>query len=145
MFLLNRQWPFRIPLAGAFIACAALAPAQEKDKKKADPTEKVTLQYRIARDAFAPSRFVAVIDGGISLPLVVSWDLPKPKDKTKKEAWEKQKKEFDDLIKKLEAKEINGVEFECRGEWLKKGFKLRITTVPQPTEAGKKWIRDNGG
>jgi len=145
MFLLNRRWVFCIPLVGAMIACAALASAREKAREKVDPTEKVTLQYRVARDGFAPSRFVAVIGGGISQPLVVSWDLPNHKDKDKKKAQEKQKKGFDDLIKKLEANEINGVEFECKGEWLKKGFRLRITSVPQPTEAGKKTIKDNGG
>ena len=57
------------------------------------------------------------------------------KDQDQREAQTKQKKEFDDLIKKLEGKKINGVEFECKGEWLTKGYKLRVTTVPQPTEA----------
>jgi hypothetical protein len=144
MSLLNRRWLLSLPLMGVMIACATSAQAQEKDKEKADPTEKVTLQYRVARDAFAPSRYVAVINGGISLALDVQWDLPKLDDKEKRDAQEKAKKEFDDLIQKLEAKEINGVEFECRGEWLKKGLKLRITTVPQPTEAGKQTIKDNG-
>src|SRR5262245_2406762 len=145
MSLSNWRWHFPLALACVLFAFASLAPGQDKDKKKADPTEKVTLQYRVAGDAFAPSRFLAVIAGGVSLPLEVSWDLPEQKDKEKKEAQEKQKKEFDDLIKKLEANQINGVEFECRGEGLKKGFKLRITSVPQPTEAGKKTIKDNGG
>jgi hypothetical protein len=103
-----------------------------------------TLQYRIAWDAFAPPKFVAVIDGGITLPLMLTWDLPKLDEKEKGEAQEKQKKEFDDQIKKLEDKKINGVEFECKGEWLTKGYKLRVTSVPQPTEAGKKRIRDGG-
>jgi hypothetical protein len=138
MLLLNRRWPFRLLLAGALVGCAALAWGQGKSK------EKITLQYRVARDAFAPSKFVAVTDGGISLPLQVSWDLPKQKTKDKKGAQEKQKKEFNNLIKELEANEINGVEFECRGKWLKKGFSLRITSVPQPTKAGKKTIKDNG-
>ena len=48
--------------------CVPTAPAQEKAKEKAGQTEKATLQYRVARDAFAPSRFVAVIDKGISAP-----------------------------------------------------------------------------
>src|SRR5262249_32319733 len=144
MFPVNRQWLFGVSLTGAMIACTTLARGQEKDKEKRDATEKVTLQYRVSKDAFAPSKFVAVIGGGISQPLNVSWDLPNLKDKDKKAVHERHKKEFDDLIKKLEANEVNGVEFECRGEWLKKGFRLRITSVPQPTEAGKKTIKDAG-
>ena len=144
MRLSKSRWLFSLSLLCLVVALAPLAPGQEKGKEKADPTEKVTLQYRVARDAFAPSKFVAVIDGGITLPLTLSWDLAKLEDQDKREAQEKQKKEFDDLIKKLEDKQINGVEFECMGEWLTKGSKLRVTTVPQPTEAGKKRIRDGG-
>src|SRR5262249_48352018 len=142
---LNGRRLLYLPLACVVLAFAPLAPGQEKGKGKADATEKVTLQYRVARDAFAPSKFVAVIDGGVSLPLEVSWGLPKLDDQDKREAQEKRKKEFDALIKRLEANGINGVEFECKGEWLKKGFKLRITSVPQPTQAGKKTIKDNAG
>ena len=144
MRLSKSRWPFSFSLSFLVVALAPLAPAQQKGKEKADPREKVTLQYRIAWDAFAPSKFVAVIDGGITLPLELSWDLAKLEDQDQREAQTKQKKEFDDLIKKLEDKKINGVEFECKGEWLTKGYKLRVTTVPQPTEAGKKRIRDGG-
>jgi len=94
------------------------------------------LQYRVARDAVAPSRFVAVSDKGISAPLDITWDLPKAED-------QKKKKEFDALIKKLEEKQINGVEFECKGEWLMRGAILRVTTVPQLTEEGKRRITEN--
>jgi hypothetical protein len=97
-------------------------------------TEKVTLQYRVARDAVAPSRFVAVSDKGISAPLHITWDLPKAEDK--------KRGEFDALIKTLEDKQINGVEFECMGEWLMRGATLRVTTVPQLTEEGKKRITE---
>jgi hypothetical protein len=113
----------------------ATAPAQEKAKEKDDRTEAVTLQYRVARDAVAPSRFVAVIDKGISAPLDIRWDVPT--------AEEKKKEEFDALIKKLEERQINGVEFECRGEWLKGGAILRVTAVPQLTEKGKKRIKEH--
>jgi hypothetical protein len=99
----------------------------------------------VALDAFAPSKFVALTDGRMSLPLELRWDLPKLDDQDKREAQQKQKKEFDDLIKKLEAKGINGLEFECQGEWLKKGRQLRVTSVPQPTDTSKKRIRDKLG
>jgi len=112
-----------------------MAPAQEKAKEKAGRTEKVTLQYRVARDAVAPSRFVAVSDKGISAPLDITWDLPKAEDQ--------KKKEFDALIKKLEDKQINGVEFQCKGEWVERGAILRVTTVPQLTEEGKKRVTEN--
>jgi len=134
------------------LACALLAPAwlylaqaaaDEKDKQKAGPTEKVTLQYRIALDAIAPSKFVALIDGGMSVPLELSWDLPQPESPAKREAQQKQKKQFDDMIKTLEEKGINGVEFACSGEWLHKGFRLRVTSVPQPTAAGQRRIKEN--
>lgn len=110
----------------------ATAPGQEKAKEKAGRAEKVTLQYRVARDAVAPSRFVAVSDKGMSAPFDITWDLPK--------AEEKKKEEFDALIKTLEDKQINGVEFECKGEWLMGGAILRVTTVPQLTNEGKKRI-----
>jgi hypothetical protein len=125
------------------VVCAALAliwprvptaPGQEKAKERAGQTERITLQYRVARDAFAPSRFVAVSDKGISGPLDITWDLPKAEDQ--------KKKEFDALIKTLEDKQINGVEFECMGEWLMRGATLRVTTVPQLTAEGKKRIKE---
>jgi len=127
-----------------FVVCASVAViwvrvatalAQEKAEEKADRTEAVTLQYRVARDAVATSRFVAVTDKGISAPLDIRWDLPT--------AEEKKKGEFDALIKKLEERQINGVEFECRGEWLMGGAMLRVTTVPQLTEKGKKRIAEH--
>jgi hypothetical protein len=119
-----------------------MAPGQEK-KNEADRTEKFTLQYRVARDAYAPSKFVAISGKGMSAPLEVTWDLPKVEDKEKKAAQDKQKKAFEDLIKKLEEKGINGVEFECRGQWLDKGFRLRLRTVPQLTKQGKKRIQEH--
>jgi hypothetical protein len=136
-----------LSLACALLApawpCLAQAAADEKDKQKAGPTEKVTLQYRVALDAIAPSKFVALFDGGMSVPLELSWDLPQPESPAKQEAQQKQKKQFDDMIKTLEEKGINGVEFECSGEWLHKGFRLRVTSVPQPTAAGQRRIKEN--
>jgi hypothetical protein len=114
--------------------CVPTAPAQERAKEKAGRTEKLRLQYRVARDAVAPSRFVAVSDKGISAPLHITWDLPKAEDK--------KRGEFDALIKTLEDKQINGMEFECKGEWLMRGATLRVTTVPQLTEEGKKRITE---
>ena len=80
MRLSKSRWPFSFSLSFLVVALAPLAPAQEKGKEKADQREKVTLQYRIAWDAFAPSKFVAVIDGFITLPLKLSWDLAKLED-----------------------------------------------------------------
>jgi len=115
--------------------CIPTASAQERAKEKAGRTEKVTLQYRVARDAVAPSRFVAVSDKGISASLDITWDLPRAEDQ--------KKEEFDALIKKLEDKQINGVEFECKGEWVERGAILRLTTVPRLTEEGKKRVKEN--
>lgn len=109
-----------------------------------NPPEKVTLQYRTSRDAFAPSKFVAVLDGGVTAGLELNWDLPKHADKEQQAAQEKAKKDFDGLIQNLENRKVNGVEFECQGDWLKKGLKLRVATVPRLTEAGTKRIKDSG-
>ncbi len=131
----------RLVLLSAVCTCLALnwpgvaaALGQERGEGKAGPTERVRLQYRVARDAIAPSRFVAVSDRGISGPLDITWDVPKTQ--------QKEKEEFDALIKRLEEKEINGVEFECTGEWVMREAILRVTTVPQLTEKGKKRIAE---
>jgi hypothetical protein len=110
--------------------------SRTQDRQEASPIERITLQYRVARDALAPSKFLAVIDGGMSLPLELIWDFSK--------AQAKKKAQLDELIQSLEAREINGVEFECRGEWVQQGSKLRLTTVPELTSAGRKRIQDSG-
>jgi hypothetical protein len=133
----------RIIAVPCLLAVLAFWPAdQQPDKPKTDPVGKITLQYRVARDAFAPSRFVAVIDDGLSPPLAIIWDLARP-DKDTREALETQKIRFDALIRALETQQINGVEFECQGVWIQKGAALRITTVPEPTEAGKQRITNS--
>ncbi len=102
---------------------------------KGDADEKVTLQYRVKTDAVAPSQFIAFHDGGASPFLKITWDIPGD-----------QKEELDTLLRELERKQINGVEFVCRGQWLKRGALLRVTTMPQLTENGKKRMKgDSGG
>jgi hypothetical protein len=134
-----------LPLVGVMMTCAALAHGQEQDKSKAGPIERITLQYRVARDALAPSRFVAMIDDGVSPPLELTWALPMPEEEDRREALEKQRTEFHKLIEGLEAKQINGVEFECEGQWIQRGALLRITTVPEITPAGRQKIKGSGG
>jgi hypothetical protein len=112
----SRDRVYQILLTAVMVALAAVATGQERDRPKAGPTERITLQYRVARDAFAPSNFVTVIDGGMSLPLELIWDIPMAVEKNKRQAQERQKVEFDALIESLEAKQINGVEFDCSGE-----------------------------
>jgi len=55
----SRDSVHQISLAAVIVALATVATGQEPDKSKANPTERITLQYRVARDAFAPSKFVA--------------------------------------------------------------------------------------
>ena len=74
----------QILFAAVIVVLAAVATGQERDKPKADPTERITLQYRVARDAFTPSNFVTVIDGGMSLPLELIWDIPMAVEKNKR-------------------------------------------------------------
>jgi hypothetical protein len=42
------------------------------------------------------------------------------------------------LIETLEQKEINGIEFECMGQWLQRGMALKVMSVPQLTKSGKR-------
>jgi hypothetical protein len=69
------------------MTCTALAHGQEQDQK-ADPIDRFTLQYRVARDAFASSRFVAVTDDGISPPLELIWALSIPEKGDRRDALE---------------------------------------------------------
>jgi hypothetical protein len=119
------------------LGVVAAARLGAQDRPKTDSIETITLQYRVAQDAFAPSRFIAVIGDAISPPLELVWDLPQTA------AHENKKAQFDDLIRSLEAKQINGVEFECRAEWIQKGAKLRITNVPELSASGTKRIQDS--
>lgn len=63
---------------------------QEQDQK-ADPIGRFTLQYRVARDAFTSSEFVAVTDDGISLPLELIWALPLPEKGSSEKRWRSRK------------------------------------------------------
>lgn len=91
---------------------------QEQDQK-ADPIGRFTLQYRVARDAFTSSEFVAVTDDGISLPLELIWALPLPEKGEQREALEKQKAQFHKLIEDLEAKVSSS---SARGGGSRAGF-----------------------
>jgi hypothetical protein len=99
----------------------------------------LTLQYRTARDAVAPSKFVAVMADGMTPGLSLEWDLPPARSETARAAQQQAKEQFLGLIDSLEARQINGVEFECSGEL--KGFAVRVKSVPQLTEKGKAQIK----
>ena|SRR5688572_4872254 len=100
----------------------------------AAPEKALTLQYRTARDAVAPSRFVALIGDGMTTGLILVWELPAPGDENQKRVQREQKEAFDRLLEVLEARQINGVEFECTGRL--DGIELRLTTVPRLSESG---------
>jgi hypothetical protein len=72
------------------------------------------------------------------------WDLPKVAGK-QKDAQDKQRKEFEAVLQRLEDKQLNGVEFECQGKWVKSGtgFSLRVTSVPQLTTSGQKRLTEH--
>lgn len=101
-------------------------------------TEMVTLQYRVARDALAPSKFVGVVDSGITQGLLLVWELPSPESEENKLAQQEEKERFHRLIELLEVRQINGVEFECTGKL--NHFELRAATVPRLTERGLRQI-----
>jgi hypothetical protein len=124
-------------LAIVLLATACLASAPNSGKEK-----KVTLQYIVASDAFAPSRFVAVVGDGTSWGLSLVWELPLPKSEAQKLVQQEEKERFHRLIEMLEARQINGVEFECRGKL--NPFVLHATTVPRLTDMGVRQVEDSG-
>jgi hypothetical protein len=74
----------------------------------------------------------------MSFPLTLTWELSKPRDDKGREAQERQKQQFEKLIETLEQREINGIEFECMGQWLQRGVALKVMSVPQLRKSGKR-------
>jgi hypothetical protein len=122
--------------------CFGVEEALQVHSPRSGTDEKVTLQYRVAHDAFAPSRFVGVVGDGITWGLSLVWELPPPKSESEKAAQEEDKKRFRRLLEMLEARQINGVEFECTGKLDR--FALHATSVPHPTERGLRQIEGTG-
>jgi hypothetical protein len=108
----------------------------------AETEQRVTLQYRIAHDAFAPSRFVGVVGDGITHGLSLVWELPPPESEEQKAAQQREKERFHRLLETLEARQLNGVEFECTGKLDR--FVLHAATVPRPTAKGLRQIESRG-
>jgi hypothetical protein len=123
-------------LAHSFVAAslgltwvgAACGQAQEKAKATAD--EKVTLQYRTALDMAVRPGFYAVRANRDISRVQIVWSVRSG-----------EKKELDALIQELEKRQINGVEFECRGQWID-GVTLRVKSLPNLSQTVKKQIRD---
>ena len=121
---------------GWLAAGCAIAPATRAESE-------LTLQYRVAGDAVAPSRFVALIGDGMTFGLTLVWALPVPEGAERRRVQQEQRDEFDRLIEMLEAQQINGAEFECRGGL--DGFELHAATVPRLTEDGLRLINEGAG
>jgi hypothetical protein len=115
------------------VGCAT-APASK-------PESELTLQYRVAGDAISPSRFVALVGDGMTFGLTLVWALPAPEGAEQRRVQQEQREEFDRLIRMLEARQINGAEFECTGSL--RGFELHAATVPRLTEDGLRLINDD--
>ena len=77
--------------------------------------EEMILLYKISEDTECPSSFIVEYPGGLSLKLVIVWGLS-----------EKEKKEIDKTVQKLEKIKLNGARFKCKGEWIKRGYKLKV-------------------
>ena len=111
----------------AFMALGAIEGiAQDKAKEK---IETIKIVYRCQFDAVAPRTFHLenrVVIGGLK----IKWDIP-----------EKEKKALDELLADFDKRKVNGAEFECKGEWLKKDVELRVTTTPKLTEKGRLRIK----
>ena len=132
-------------LAMALLATACAGVAETSNVLSAPNSGKVrklTLEYRVAGDAVAPSRFVAVVGDGITFGLSLVWELPLPKSEAEKRVQREEKERFHRLIEMLEARQINGVEFECRGKL--DYFVLRATTVPRLTDMGVREVENAG-
>jgi len=102
----------------------------------------VTLQYRVAGDAFAPSKFVGVVGDGLTMGLSLVWELPLPKSEAQKLVQQEEKERFHRLIEMLEARQLNGVEFECTGKLTH--FVLHATAVPHLTDMGARQVENSG-
>ena len=102
-------------------------------------TKTITLQYRIAHDAVAPSRFV-VAGGGAPPGLSIQWNLPRPHNRNERKTQQMQIKQFYNVIEMLEVKQITGAEFECFGEV--NGFELHAVSVPHLTETGRRQVEN---
>ena len=123
--------------------CSGVAePLNVQFPSRPGPERKVTLEYRVARDAFAPSRFVGVVGDGITMGLSLVWELPSPETDENKVAQQEERERFQRLIEMLEARQINGVEFECTGKLTP--FVLHATSVPRLTEKGLRQIESMG-
>ena len=115
--------------------------SMERPPPRAGAEGMVTLQYRVARDALAPSRFVGVMGDGITLGLSLVWDLPVAESEEEKLARDEEKERFHRLIEMLEAQQINGVEFECAGTLNR--FVLHAATVPRLTPKGLRQVEES--
>jgi hypothetical protein len=102
----------------------------------------VSLQYRTARDAFAPSKFVGVVGDGITMGLNLVWELPPPSSERMRMAQHEEKERFNRTLEMLEARQINGAEFECSGKL--EGLLLHVTSVPRLTERGLRQFENQG-
>ncbi len=103
------------------------------------------LQYRTAGDALRPSGFFDVSGGNFSLkPFALKWRLPELSGE-KKEAQQEQEKAFHNLIKTMERDGVNGLEFECTGQYENPSpyfiSDLLVMSVPQLTKESKERLR----
>jgi len=119
--------------------CSGVAETLRVQSPSGSGSEKrVTLQYRVAGDALAPSRFVGVVGDEITLGLSLVFSLPSSESEKKNVAQQKEKERFQRLIEMLEARQINGVEFECTGKL--NPFVLHATSVPRLTKKGLRQV-----
>ena len=81
-------------------------------------TETVTLQYRTAHDAVAPSQFVALYTNGMTMGLTIDWKIDPA-----------MKHDLDRVIANYEKEIWSGATFTVKAVWVRKGFELIIYDI----------------
>jgi hypothetical protein len=137
---MNRNVALVLAMGLLVAGCSGAAETLKVQSPSSGAENKVTLEYRIAHDAFAPSRFVGVVGDGITWGLSLVWELPPPESEAEKVAQQEEKERFYRLLEMLEAWQINGVEFECAGKL--SPFVLHARAVPRLTARGLQQFED---
>ncbi len=140
---MNRKVSALILAAGLLEGCAGAGMAlQTQSPRRYETMHVVNLQYRIAHDSFAPSKFVGVVGNGITPGLSLVWELPVLESDEQKLAQREELQRFHRLLALIEERQINGVEFECACRL--DGFVLYATAVPRLTKKGLRQIEGPG-
>jgi len=132
---LNRRLTLLVVSVIGLAATSSFAFEGIQDRSK----KTVRLQYRTAGDALKPSGFLDVSGGRFRIdPFILAWRLPELSGE-KKKVQQEQVKAFHDLIERLERDGVNGLEFDCIGQY--ENSNLVVLSIPQLTKESRERLR----